>query len=135
MAAAVLSVFTLYRDPTAACEWLRDALGFEIVNRFGAEEGETDHAELRLGEAVVIVERAAAGQAASPVLDRSTVRAPVLCLGDEAAVDALFARAEQHDATVLRRPETTAWGNRRFEVLDPEGHQWSVGSYLPGRAW
>ena len=132
---ACLSVFTLYRDPATAVGWLRDAFGFEITAQFGARPGTVDHAELRLGDAVVIVQAAVEGQAASPVMASSTNRAPVLCLDDEQAVDALYERAVAAGATTLRGPETTPWGNHRFEVLDPEGHQWSVGSYRPGRSW
>lgn len=130
-----LSLFTLYRDPAAAAAWLVEAFGFEAVNSFGAEEGTIDHAELRLGEAVVMVQAAADGQSASPVLDGSTNRAPVLSLDCDAEVDALFARARDAGATVVQAPGSTPWGNYRFEVLDPEGHQWSVGSYRPGQSW
>lgn len=133
--AVTLSVFTLYRDPAAAADWLAQAFGFEIVNSFGAEEGAVDHAELRLGEAVVMVQAAADGQEASPAVAGSTSRAPVLSLEDEAAVDALYARVTAAGATTMIPPGTTPWGNYRFEVLDPEGHQWSVGTYRPGTAW
>ncbi|GGF34586.1 glyoxalase [Marmoricola endophyticus] len=132
---ASLSVFTLYADPAAAVRWLVEALGFVVVNSAVAGDEQLLHAELRLGEAVVIVERASEGQAASPVVDRSTSRAPVLCLDDAAAVDAAYERAVAAGSTTLREPEDTPWGNHRFEVLDPEGHQWSVGSYTPGRPW
>ncbi len=130
-----LSVFTLYRDPAAAVAWLVEAFGFEVVNSFGAEEGTIDHAELRLGEAVVMVQGAADGQGASPVIDGSTNRAPVLSLEDEPAIDALHARVTAAGARTLHAPGLTPWGNYRFEVLDPEGHQWSVGTYRPGQSW
>lgn len=132
---ASLSVFTLYRDTVAAVRWLQDAFGFEVVNSFGAEDGAIDHAELRLGDAVVMVQRAEDGQDPAPLGGTSTSRAPVLSLDDDAAVDALYARALAAGATRLLPPGTTEWGNHRFEVLDPEGHQWSVGSYRPGEAW
>lgn len=132
---ATLSLFTLYRDPVAAVRWLVEAFDFEVTASFGAEEGTIDHAELRLGEAVVMVQAAAPGQEAAPVIDGSTGRAPVLSLDGEAEVDALYARVAAAGARTLRAPETTLWGNYRFEVLDPEGHQWSVGSYRPGQAW
>lgn len=132
---ATLSLFTLYRDTVAAVRWLEDAFGFEVVNSFGAQDGEIDHAELRLGDAVVMVQRAAAGQDPAPLAGTSTSRAPVLSLDDDAAVDALYSRALAAGATSLIAPGTTEWGNHRFEVLDPEGHQWSVGSYRPGRSW
>ncbi|HEX7349968.1 VOC family protein [Brachybacterium sp.] len=130
-----LSVFTLYRDPAAAASWLVEAFGFEVVNSFGTEEGTVDHAELRLGDAVVMVQEAADGQGASPVIDGSMNRAPVLSLEDEPAIDALHARATAAGARTVHAPGLTPWGNYRFEVLDPEGHQWSVGTYRPGQSW
>jgi uncharacterized glyoxalase superfamily protein PhnB len=30
-------------------------------------------------------------------------------------------------------PEDTEWGTRRARLLDPEGGEWSFGSYAPGR--
>ena len=132
---ATLSLFTLYRDPFAAVAWLTGAFGMELVNSYGAEEGTLDHAELRLGEAVVMVQAAADGQTASPLVEGSTSRAPVLSLDSEAEVDALFVRVRDAGATVVQAPGTTPWGNYRFEVLDPEGHQWSVGNYRPGEPW
>jgi uncharacterized glyoxalase superfamily protein PhnB len=32
-------------------------------------------------------------------------------------------------------PEQTEWGTRRARVLDPEGHEWSAGTYAPGTPW
>ena len=130
-----LSVFTLYRDTVAAVRWLERAFGFETVNAFGPDDGSIVHAELRLGDAVVMVQAAAEGQGASPVIERSTSRAPVLSLDSDAEVDALYERAVAAGADTVIAPETTEWGNHRFEVLDPEGHQWSVGSYRPGQSW
>jgi len=43
--------------------------------------------------------------------------------------DALFARATANGATVLREPYDTDYGSREFAVLDPEGNQWSFGTY------
>jgi uncharacterized glyoxalase superfamily protein PhnB len=129
-----LSVFTLHREPAVAVAWLGQALGSEVVDRYG-EQGAVLHAELRRGGAVVIVEQAAEDTGAAPVAELSTSRAPVLSLEDDAAVDALLDRAVAGGAQVPRSPATTAWGNPRFEVLDPEGDQWSVGSDRPGQSW
>jgi uncharacterized glyoxalase superfamily protein PhnB len=129
---ATLSVFTLYRDPSGAVAWLVRAFGFDVVNRVESEPGIVQHAELRLGDAVVLVQAASDGHEPPRTAGGSSSRAPVLSLGDEHAVDELFERAVSAGATVLVEPETTPWGNHRFEVLDPEGFQWSVGSYQPG---
>ena len=31
-------------------------------------------------------------------------------------------------------PKDSEWGTRRCRVLDPEGYEWSFGSYRPGAA-
>jgi len=50
-------------------------------------------------------------------------------------VDALHERAVGAGAREVFAPESTEWGSRRSRVLDPEGHEWSFGSYRPGQSW
>ena len=45
--------------------------------------------------------------------------------GDGIGDDALFARAVQAGAKVVRSPEDQFYGDRSFTVTDPDGHQWS----------
>ena len=42
-----------------------------------------------------------------------------------------FATATAAGATVLRPLADMDYGSREFTVADPEGHQWSVGTYRP----
>ncbi|HEX5879342.1 MAG TPA: hypothetical protein VF468_13670 [Actinomycetota bacterium] len=46
-------------------------------------------------------------------------------------VDARHQRATDAGAHSVIAPEDTAWGTRRARVLDPEGHDWSIGTYRP----
>ena len=32
-------------------------------------------------------------------------------------------------------PDKTEWGTERARVLDPEGYEWSFGTYEPGGSW
>jgi len=50
-------------------------------------------------------------------------------------VAAIFRAAVDAGATGLLAPETTEWGTERARVLDPEGHEWSFGTYKPGGNW
>lgn len=43
--------------------------------------------------------------------------------------DALYERALQHNADVIRPLENTDYGAREFSVRDPEGNLWSFGDY------
>jgi uncharacterized glyoxalase superfamily protein PhnB len=57
-----------------------------------------------------------------------------LVLHDAAAVDDRFSRGTAAGGTAVIAPEDTEWG-RRARLLDPEGGEWSFGTYAPGQAW
>jgi uncharacterized glyoxalase superfamily protein PhnB len=90
------------------------------------------HAELRLGDAVVMLATADADYAVPPLVGRSTGDGLYLRVDD---VGAIYAAAIEAGATSVFEPEVTEWGSERARVLDPEGHEWSFGSYEPGRNW
>ncbi|MEM7488045.1 MAG: VOC family protein, partial [Pseudomonadota bacterium] len=46
-------------------------------------------------------------------------------------VDAHHARAVAAGAEVVYPPEDTEFGTRRWRARDPEGHEWSFGTYAP----
>jgi uncharacterized glyoxalase superfamily protein PhnB len=37
-------------------------------------------------------------------------------------------------ATSVFEPEETEWETKRARVLDPEGYEWSFGTYQPGQS-
>ena len=41
-------------------------------------------------------------------------------------------RALQAGGSSVFAPEKTEWGTERPRVLDPEGYEWSFGTYEPG---
>jgi uncharacterized glyoxalase superfamily protein PhnB len=117
-----------YRDAPAAIGWL-EAIGFEITARQDTDRGAVLHAELKLDDAVVMLATADADYAVPPLIDRSTGSGLYLFVED---VGAIYAAAIDAGATSVFEPESTAWGSERARVIDPEGHEWSFGSYEPG---
>jgi uncharacterized glyoxalase superfamily protein PhnB len=69
------------------------------------------------------------------LVGRSTGGGLYLWLPDSEDVDRWHARAVSAGGTEVIAPEDTEWGTRRARVLDPEGHEWSVGTYRPGSSW
>jgi uncharacterized glyoxalase superfamily protein PhnB len=121
-----------YQDAPVAIDWLCRAFGFEVLLKVpGEKEGTIAHSELRLGEGVVMAATANAERKMYSPRDLEGVNQGLYLYVDE--VDALFARARDAGATVLREPEDQDYGGRVFGVLDPEGHQWFFGSYRPGQ--
>lgn len=124
-----LYAYLSYADASAGIVWL-EALGFVTTSRQDGEGGAVVHAELRLGEAVIIVASSDAAYDVPPLRGLSTGTGLYLAVAD---VDDLFGRAVEAGGQSVFPPEDTEWGSRRARVLDPEGHEWSFGSYRPGQ--
>ncbi len=132
-----LAAYLSYRDAPAALRWLQ-ALGFEVVRRADAEDGRVGHAEVRCGDVVLMVSSYDADYSRPPLVGRSTGGGLYLVLDDAAAVDDWYRRGIEAGGTPVFDPEDTAWGTRRARLPDPEGGEWSFGSYapgLPGQVW
>jgi uncharacterized glyoxalase superfamily protein PhnB len=132
MSGAHLTAFICYCDPDALVGWITDVLGFETVRefRFG---GHLAHAEVRRGDAVVCIQRDDRGYDVPTVKDDCVGSGLYVVVDGDAEVTAIHKRAVARGSTVLIAPAATQWGNFRTELLDPEGRQWSIGTYRPGQ--
>lgn len=131
MSEPALFGYLSYRDAPAALDWLQ-ALGFTVLVRQDDADGAVAHSEVRLGSAVLMVASSDADYDVPALKGRSTGDGRYLRVDD---VDALHDRAVRAGAREVLPPETTEWGSRRSRVLDPEGHEWSFGTYAPGQGW
>lgn len=130
MSDAQLTAFVCYRDPDTLAGWVNDVLGFATVREFRSD-GHLAHAELRRNDAVVCIQRDDRGYDV-PAVKGDCVGSGLYVVVDAAEVTAIHERAVTYGSTVLIAPETTPWGNFHTELLDPEGRQWSIGTYRPG---
>lgn len=125
-----------YQNAPAAIEWLCTVLGFERHAVYEGENGIILHAELSLGNGIVML-----GSAKDDSYGR-TFKSPSELGGVETCslyivvpdADAAYARAQAAGATVSRPIEDMPYGSREFTLRDPEGHSWSVGTYDPWKA-
>ena len=104
-----------------------------MVRRADGEAGTVAHAELRCDDVVLMVASYDADYSRPPLLGRSTGSGLYLVLEDAAAVDDRYRRGIEAGGTPVFSPEDTGWGTRRARLLDPEGGEWSLGSYAPGQ--
>jgi uncharacterized glyoxalase superfamily protein PhnB len=125
-----------YADADAAVEFLQSVLGFSEHQVFRGEDGKVAHAELRLGDAVIMV---------APALDSPwgrLMKLPAAIGGFN--TQALYLVVPDADA-VCSKVRAAAWnmlidikdqpyGGRDFTCRDPGGHIWSVGTYNPWTA-
>ena len=126
-----LFAYLSYRDLDAAIAWL-EALGFETTTRQRDDGGATVHAELRLGDAVVMVAPAEEPYETPKLIGRSTGLGLYLLVDDVATLHGAALRA---GVSTVFAPEKTELGTERARVLDPEGYEWSFGTYGPGGSW
>ncbi len=129
-----LHAYLSYRDADKALEWL-EHVGFAVVARQDAESGGVAHAEVRLGDVVLMLATAYQDYDVPARKGVSVGGGLYLWLPTNDEVDAWFARAVAAGAEEVFAPEDTEWGTRRARVLDPEGHEWSAGTYRPGASW
>jgi uncharacterized glyoxalase superfamily protein PhnB len=126
-----LFAYLSYRDVDMAIRWL-EGLGFEPTASQQDDGGVTIHAELRQGDAVVMVAPADEPYEPPKLISRSTGQGLYLLVED---VSAAHRAALRVGGRSVFPPEKTEWGTERARVLDPEGYEWSFGTYEPGGRW
>lgn len=122
-----------YRNAPAAIEWLCRVFGMTRHAVYEGAHGMIDHAQLTLGGGMIMLGSArddsyGRGFKAPDELGGVETRSSYIVAAD---VDAVYARAQEAGATVVRPLKDTGYGSREFTVRDPEGHSWSVGTYDP----
>lgn len=125
-----------YRNAPAMIEWLEKVFGFERHAVYEGAGGEINQAELKLHGGMVMLgstkddehgNRFQSPDALAGVETRS-----VYIVVEDA--DAVYKRALDAGATVVRPLAEMPYGSREFTVKDPEGHSWSAGTYDPWAA-
>jgi len=118
-----------YHDAPAAIRWLEQAFGFRTLMNVQSEDGKVHHAELALGDGVIMLgsERADFGWA-SPLSLPATNQSVYVVVEDP---DAHCNRAKAAGAEITRELEDTDYGSRGYSAKDIEGHHWSFGTYRP----
>ena len=116
-----------YRDAAAAIDFLCDAFGFERQLVVDGEDGGVMHAELRLGDAVVMLATASEGTAERPGIAAGAHHLYVVV--DD--TDAHHRQASAAGAEIIEAPTDRDYGSREYGARDPEGGVWYFGTYVP----
>jgi uncharacterized glyoxalase superfamily protein PhnB len=115
------------REAAKAIAFYAKAFGAEELFRMPGPGGVVMHAELKIGDSIVMLgeESPQMGTSAPPTIGGSPVSLMVY-LND---VDASFARAAQAGCTVQMPPTDMFWGDRYGKLQDPFGHHWSLATH------
>jgi PhnB protein len=115
-------------DGAAAIEFYRNAFGAEeLGERFTGPEGELIHAELRIGDSVVMLTEEADDPTAPARAPRSLSGAVTTIMATYwQNVDDAWARAVAAGAEVIYPLADQFYGERGGRLRDPFGHQWML---------
>lgn len=112
-------------DAHALIRFLVDAFGFEEIAVHG-EGDRVDHAQLSWPEGGGVMLGSVRDDADDTWPAVPGTAACYVVTADPAAV---HSRAVAAGATVIRELSTTDYGSKEFAARDPEGNQWSFGTY------
>jgi PhnB protein len=111
-----------------AAQWYTTVLGAEEKSRITLPDGRLLHLELWFGPSVVMVaDEFPEHGALSPATTGCTSAVLYLQTAD---VDAVWARALEGGATVVRPLADTYWGEREGQIMDPFGHRWGLTQHV-----
>ena len=115
-----------YRDPHAAIDWLEKAFGFERVAVHEGPDGTIAHAEMKLGEGMIML-----GQSRDDKYGSRAGNGWCYVGGKDFDIDAMHESAVSAGAEIFMAPTDQEYGSRDFQAYDLEGNLWSFGTYEP----
>ena len=118
----------IFDNAAQAIEWYKKGLGAEETARAVGPDGKILHAEIRVGDSLIMLNDAMMGAKGPKALGGSPAS---LWLYVEDC-DALFKRAVAAGGQVPPGPmgqmQDQFWGDRAGAVVDPEGYTWWIAS-------
>jgi len=113
-----------------ALEFYAEAFDATERMRFPGPEGTIAHAEIQIGDSVVIVEDASPYMGTKAPPAGGIEGSPTFLFIYVEDVDAVIERAVKLGATLQRPPQDQFYGDRDGFIVDPFGHGWTIASHV-----
>lgn len=121
-----LTPYFIVKDAVRAIDFYKKAFGAKEALRMKTPEGRVMHAELKIGDSVLMLaDECQERNYLSPLSYKGT---PVSILLYVENVDAAFDKAVKAGAKVERPVTDMFYGDRAGHLLDPFGHSWCLAS-------
>ena len=113
-----------------ALQFYAEVFGATERMRTAGPEGSIAHAEIQIGDSVVIVEDASPYMGTKAPPPGGLDGTPIFLFIYVEDVDAVVKRAVELGATLQRPPQDQFYGDRDGFIVDPFGHGWTIATHV-----
>ena len=113
-------------DGARAIDFYKGAFGAEELSRLNSPDGKVAHAEIKIGDSIIMLSDEMPGWGRSPQSLGGTAVDIFLYVPD---VDRIFNQAVAAGAKISMPVSDMFWGDRYGRVTDPFGHSWSLATH------
>lgn len=107
----------------AVLKFIESAFGGKMVERYDAPDGSVAHAEIMVGDSIVMFGEAPNQSEAMPAMLS-------LYVSDGSDVDSTYQAALEAGAESLAAPDNQFYGHRSATVEDPGGNRWTISAVV-----
>jgi|SRR5215472_5219179 PhnB protein len=111
----------------AAIEFYRRAFGAKEVMKMDGPGGKIAHAELKIGDSMIMISDEMPGSGARAPHSLSGTTASIFLYLED--VDSTFKQAVAAGGKADSQPTDMFWGDRYGKLTDPFGHLWSLATH------
>jgi PhnB protein len=123
-----LTPYLALDDAAGAIEFYKRAFGAVENSRMEGPDGKIGHAELKIGDSLLMLADAWPQSSTRPPKEVGTATGGVFVYIED--IDALFKQAIDAGATSVMDPENMFWGDRFGTLTDPYGHVWHLATHV-----
>ena len=123
-----VSPYLAVEDAATAIDYYKKAFGATERVRMEAPDGKIGHAELEIGDSIVMLADPTPQASTKPPHELGGTSAGVFLYVED--VDTVVKRAVDAGATVTMEVADQFWGDRFGTVTDPFGQVWSVATHI-----
>jgi PhnB protein len=123
-----LTPYLAVENAADAIEYYKQAFGAEEKFRMEAPGGKIGHAELQIGDSLVMLSDPFPQSSTKAPSELGATTSSVFMYVED--VDAVVKQAVDAGATVTMEVADQFWGDRFGTITDPFGHMWSIATHI-----
>ena len=119
--------YLIINGASRAIDFYKNSFGATEIMRFPGPDGKIAHAEIKIGDSVIMLADEAMAQYKSPETYGGTPVSMMIYVPD---VDKTFKQATSNGAKESRAVQDQFYGDRSGTLIDPFGHVWTVATHV-----